>query len=339
MPKTAHPAKSVLLFDPRRLRSARLLRSLAETKELSLTGCAKDLTQAYNLTEHEHPDLVILGEEVTLQNGFPMFAAMLAALEIECLLLTADDTGAPGAFEKVGVADIDRTGGIGPYLVARYKIFPQAPAFAAGLTQKTEGSPVRGVWNTVVIGASTGGVEALIEVLSSFPPTCPPTLIVQHINASFLPGLAQRLDRHCAASVRPAADVDAIKPGQVLMAPGDSQHLVISPPGQRCQLISGDPMCGHRPSIDMLFQSASGLGTKAVGVILTGMGRDGADGLAAIRRSGGWTIAQDEATSTVYGMPRAAQQMGAAIQQLPLTQIGPALLKAAARPIERTSHG
>ena len=194
-------------------------------------------------------------------------------------------------------------------------------------------------WKTVVIGASTGGVEALIEVLSAYPQVGPPTLIVQHISANFLPGLAQRLDRHCAAHVRPAREIDTIEPGLVLIAPGNSAHLRIVPPGRHCHLVPGAPVSGHCPSVDALFSSAAALGHRAVGVLLTGMGRDGAEGMDAIRRAGGWTIGQDAATSTVYGMPRAARQLGAVASELPLARIGPALLKAAAKTREESRDG
>lgn len=326
------PRLSVLLLDPRRHRSHRYLVSIAETPEIALVGCAKDLTAAYNLTEHEHPDLVLIAEEVTRLGNFPMYAAMLAALEVDCILIAAGDRPAPGPYACTTDADLDRAGGLGPFLGARYGLGrlsrPPGP-----------GAHVSEGWKTVVIGASTGGVEALIQVLSAYPPSCPPTLIVQHISGTYLPGLAQRLDRHCAARVRPAAATDSLEPGLVLMAPGNDRHLSIAAPGRRCRLVPGAPVSGHRPSVDVLFRSAAALGPGVVGVLLTGMGRDGAEGLAAIRRAGGWTIGQDEASSTVYGMPRVAHEMGAVAQQLPVSRIGPALLSAAAQSTERSRHG
>lgn len=334
MPKNAAPSLSVLLLDPRKLRAHRFLRSVAETPEIALIGCARDLTQAYNLTEHDHPDLVLLDEEVTRLGNFPMYAAMLAALEVDCIMLASGEGRPAPPYPAISAADIDLAGGLGPYLAARYRLNRTVSPTPAA----SSAPPAPSDWKTVVIGASTGGVEALIELLSAYPETCPPTLVVQHISGNFLPGLAQRLDRHCAARVRPAATVDDIAPGVVLMAPGNSQHLTIVPPGRRSRLVPGGPVSGHRPSVDALFHSAAALGPDVVGVILTGMGRDGAAGLAAIRRAGGWTIGQDEGSSAVYGMPRAAHQIGAVSRQLPISRIGPALLKAAANDRERHRH-
>lgn len=332
MPSDRSPSLSVLLLDPRRHRSNRYLLSISEHPEIALVGHARDLTQAYNLTEHEHPDLVLLAEEVTRLGNFPMYAAMLAALEVEAIVIASDNHAAPGPHPTTSDAEIDRAGGLGGFITAHYGVRrsndPVAPRTGPGEE-----------WKTVVIGASTGGVEALIRLLSDYPEAGPPTLIVQHISANFLPGLAQRLDRHCASTVRPAATTDVLCPGLVLLAPGNDRHLSIVAPGHRCRLTHGAPVSGHRPSVDVLFHSAATLGPAAVGVLLTGMGRDGAEGLAAMRRAGSWTIGQDEASSTVYGMPRAAHQMGAVAQQLPISRIAPAVLSAAAQSTERSRHG
>ena len=332
MPSERSSRLSVLLLDPRRHRSNRYLLSIAETPEITLVGCARDLTEAYNITEHEQPDLVLLAEEVTGLRNFPMYAAMLAALEVDCVAIAATPRSAVGPYNATSDTEIDRAGGMGPFLAARRGL-GRAPGHPRPNAGSADG------WKTVVIGASTGGVEALIRVLSDYPETGPPTLIVQHISGKFLPGLAQRLDRHCASTVRPAGLSDVLAPGLVLLAPGNERHLSIIAPGRRCRLSPGAPVSGHRPSVDVLFHSAAGLGPAAVGVLLTGMGRDGAGGLAAMRRAGSWTIGQDEASSTVYGMPRAAFEMGAVAQQLPISRIGSALLSAAAQSTERSRHG
>lgn len=324
---------SILLLDPRRLRCNRFASSIEKTPGVSLIGSTKDLTQAYNLTEHEQPDLVVIAEEVTQLASFPMYAAMLDALEIEKIVVVAGPGSKVHTNRTFVVAEeIERTGGLGPYLLkrAQFTVAALTPDVIPDRVSRPNSPVTPTGWKTVVIGASTGGVEALIEILSQFPATCPPTLIVQHISANFLPGLAQRLDRHCPAQVRPAAAMDDLKPGLVLIAPGNTQHLTIQAQGRRCRLAHGPQMSGHRPSVDMLFHSAVPLGAAAVGVLLTGMGRDGAEGLAAIRRAGGWTIGQDEASSTVYGMPRAAYELNAVAQQLPLERIGAAILNAAA---------
>ncbi|WP_371039008.1 MULTISPECIES: CheB methylesterase domain-containing protein [unclassified Rhodosalinus] len=184
----------------------------------------------------------------------------------------------------------------------------------------------------VCIGASTGGIAALEAILPLLPRDAPPTLVVQHIPGRFAGGLATRLARHCAGSVREAKDGMELKPGSILFAPGGDRHLAIDPSGRRCRLVEGPPCAGHRPSVDVLFQSAARHGRRAVGVLLTGMGRDGAAGLAAIRAAGGRTIAQSEESCTVYGMPRAAMDLGAVELSLPPVRIPAALRALAAGP-------
>lgn len=293
--------------------------------------------RAYDLTEHQQPDIVLVAEAETRRANFAMYQAMLSALEITCIILRTESgqASAPAGCRVASAAEIAAESGLGPYLAQRHGVGKAAPIAAAPATPRP---PSATGWKTVVMGASTGGVEALIEILAHYQAECPPTMIVQHIGARFLPGLAQRLDRHCAAAVRPARTSDDIAPGLVLLAPSDATHLMVVPPGRRCRLVPGAPESGHRPSVDVLFRSAAALGTQAVGALLTGMGRDGAAGLAEIRRAGGITIAQDAASATVYGMPRAAQELGAVSRQLALARIGPAILTAAATG-ERAPHG
>lgn len=184
----------------------------------------------------------------------------------------------------------------------------------------------------VLIGASTGGVDALIEILSSFPADCPPTAIVQHTGRRHSDSLIQLLAKTCRAKVVAPSDGMEIRRGMVCIAAGGDRHLHIRATGSpRCLLQAGPPVSGHVPSVDELFQSATAWADRAVAVILTGMGRDGAAGLAALRQNGASTIAQDEATSLVYGMPRAAWELGAVEQRLPLSLIAQAALRAARR--------
>lgn len=182
----------------------------------------------------------------------------------------------------------------------------------------------------VAVGSSTGGVEALIRVLEQFPANCVPTVITQHMPPHFTASFAARLDRLCQPKVREAKAGDPLLPGHVYVAPGGEQHLEVT--GREkltCLLRPGAPVNGHCPSVDVLFRSvARAAGSRAVGVILTGMGRDGAEGLLAMRQAGARTIGQDEASSVVYGMPRAASELGAVGRQLPLGRIGPEILSA-----------
>ena len=182
--------------------------------------------------------------------------------------------------------------------------------------------------DVVAIGSSTGGVEALLTILSQFPETCPPTVITQHMPATFTASFAARLDRASGAKVQEAVDGAPLEVGKVYVAPGGATHLeVVRSAGLRCRLVAGDPVSGHRPSVDVLFRSvAQAVGDKAVGAILTGMGRDGAQGLLQMRQAGARTVGQDEASCVVYGMPRAAQEIGAVEKQVSLSSIGQSIL-------------
>ncbi len=188
--------------------------------------------------------------------------------------------------------------------------------------------PLGGPAGTLVaMGASTGGTEALREVLQNLPQDAPPVAVVQHMPAGFTAAFARRLDQLCAVRVKEAADGDELARGLVLIAPGD-RHLLVERRGTvlRARLSDGPPVCRHRPSVDVLFRSVAQVaGPAALGVILTGMGADGAAGLAEMRASGARTIAQDEATCVVFGMPKEAIALGAAQRTLPLDQIAPAI--------------
>jgi len=182
----------------------------------------------------------------------------------------------------------------------------------------------------IAIGASTGGVEALIAILSQFPPNCPPTVISQHMPATFTRSFASRLNNLCAASVSEATDGAPIEPGKIYLAPGD-YHLELAGSGTfRCRLSDAPKVNGHRPSVDVMFKSVMrAVGSRAIGVILTGMGRDGAEGLLTLRKAGGETIGQDEQSCVVYGMPKVAFELGAVARQLPLERIGETLVRIA----------
>ena len=182
----------------------------------------------------------------------------------------------------------------------------------------------------VAIGASTGGTEALREILEAMPAGAPGMVIVQHMPEGFTAAFARRLDQTCRMEVKEAADGDRVLPGRALIAPGN-QHVLVRRHGAelRVQLSDGPLVSRHRPSVDVLFQSvARAAGAHALGVILTGMGTDGAAGLLDMRNAGAVTLAQDEATSVVHGMPRAAIHSGAVQFVHPLPAIAPAILAA-----------
>jgi two-component system chemotaxis response regulator CheB len=184
----------------------------------------------------------------------------------------------------------------------------------------------------VAIGASMGGTEALHTLLAALPADTPGIVVAQHMPAAFTGAFARSLNARCALQVREAVNGDPVAPGVVLVAPGDSHVRVRGTPGRwTVEVLPGRHVDGCRPSVDALLHSVTAAaGPRALGVVLTGMGSDGARGLLALRLAGAHTIAQDEATSVVYGMPRAAATLGAAVEVLPLHAIAPTLLRHAA---------
>ncbi|MCG8529788.1 MAG: CheB methylesterase domain-containing protein [Desulfovibrionales bacterium] len=180
----------------------------------------------------------------------------------------------------------------------------------------------------IALGASTGGVDAIQRVLTTFPADGPAILIVQHMPPKFTHRFAQRLDRLCKLTVREAVDGEPLAPGLALLAPGNF-HMTLQPKGDRYQVRTNQaPMVHHqRPAVDVLFKSvARHAGARSMGILLTGMGMDGARGMVAMKAAGAFTIAQDEASSVVYGMPREAVNAGAVDLSLNIDRIGQAAL-------------
>ncbi|WP_108395922.1 protein-glutamate methylesterase/protein-glutamine glutaminase [Devosia submarina] len=175
----------------------------------------------------------------------------------------------------------------------------------------------------ICIGASTGGTEALRDVLEKLPTSTPPLVIVQHMPEKFTAAFARRLNALCAIEVKEAEDGDVLLPGRALIAPGN-QHLVLVRTGNRysVSIVDGPHVSRHRPSVDVLFRSAAQVaGKNAMGIILTGMGDDGARSLLEMREAGSHTVAQDEESSVVFGMPKEAIQRGAAVRTVPLSRV------------------
>lgn len=184
----------------------------------------------------------------------------------------------------------------------------------------------------IAIGASTGGTEAIRQVLEPMPANSPAILITQHMPAGFTRSFVRRLDGLCAVQVHEAEDGQRVLPGHVYLAPGGIAHMVLERSGANyvVKLDPSEPINRHRPSVDALFHSVARVaGRNAVGALLTGMGKDGAQGLLAMKQAGSTTCAQDEATSVVYGMPREAANIGATDVVLPLSEISAYLLKSA----------
>ncbi|TYZ51932.1 chemotaxis response regulator protein-glutamate methylesterase, partial [Ralstonia solanacearum] len=180
----------------------------------------------------------------------------------------------------------------------------------------------------IIVGASTGGTEAIKDFLLEMPPDCPGILIVQHMPAGFTTSFAKRLDGLCRIRVKEAVHGERVLPGHAYIAPGD-MHLSLGRSGANyvTELDQNPPVNRHRPAVDVLFRSAArNAGANAIGVILTGMGKDGAAGMLEMRNAGAYNVAQDEASCVVYGMPKEAVAHGGVHDILPLHQIGPHVL-------------
>lgn len=202
------------------------------------------------------------------------------------------------------------------------RVEPAAPLASSAAGRRGQPLP-----EVIAIGSSTGGVEALTEVLTRFPAECPPTLVTQHMPEHFTRSFAERLDRLCGPKVVEAEDGMPVRHGTVYIAPGSIGHLVVTGRVDKSlRIVHGELRSGHMPSVNVMFEAVAKVyADKAAAALLTGMGSDGAEGMLALKNAGARTIAQDRASSLVYGMPAAAARLGAANQILPLTEVAGAL--------------
>ncbi|MDX8353349.1 CheB methylesterase domain-containing protein [Cognatiyoonia sp. IB215182] len=322
----------VLVAEPNEMRRSQAAERLKKVAGVNVMATCADLSNAFNTIEHRPPHLVLYANEFTRMQEFEAMETLCRCLSVRW---TTFGLGTSTLDRRDGGVDLSAD----PQSVhSALRAIMQGKAAAsreakAGLFQ----SPFHARSDRIVlIGSSTGGIDALLEVLGSFPVDCPPTLIVQHTGAAFSAGLARLLDGRVEPKVVEARDGEPLQPGVVMIAPGADRHLVLdSQRGLRCRLTNGEKVSGHRPSVDALFQSAKPIAGRTTAVILTGMGKDGAHGLHTLKRAGAATIGQDKATSLVYGMPGAAAELNALQQVLPLPAIGPAILKSSQRDIRQ----
>ena len=312
---------------------------IAQTPDLEVVGTAPDPYVARDKIVQCQPYVITLDVEMPRMDGLTFLKKLMHYHPLPVIIVSSlTQKGSQMALEALEYGAVEvlakpggafSVGDLGKQLLdkiraaARIKIEkknddsppPPPPAKVAPLTQTTN--------KIIAIGASTGGTEAIKEVLLRLPPNVPGVVIVQHMPPKFTTAFAERLDKMCALEVREAQDGDSVLTGRALIAPGN-YHMLLRRSGARyyVQVKDGPPVHHQRPSVDVLFNStAQTAGANALGVILTGMGGDGADGLLAMKEKGAYTIAQDEATCVVFGMPKEAIKKGAAQKVMPLLRI------------------
>ena len=350
----------ILIVDDSAIVRRILTEALSGESDIEVVGTAPDPYVARDKILALHPDVLTLDIEMPRMDGLtflkklmhfhPLPTIIISSLaQSSCLVaLQALEFGAVEVLAKPG----------GPYSVGelRQNLAHKVRAAAAARIRRPEpvsaareakpAPPARLVAPALpsaavlAIGASTGGTEAIANVLTRLPQSCPGMVITQHIPAQFSRAFAKRLNDLCAMEVKEAEDGDTLRSGLALIAPGDF-HMLLRHGGGRyyVSVKTGPRVCYQRPSVDVLFASvAEAAGADAVGVLLTGMGNDGAQGLLKMRQAGAHTIAQNEATCVVYGMPREAVERGAAAQILALPAIAEAMLAAGARRVSRADR-
>ena len=312
--------------------------TLEADPEIEVIGRAADPYAARDLLKTLSPDVITLDLEMPKMDGLTFLRLLMAHKPVPVVVMSSlSQRGSDYAIEALRLGAIEvigKPGGstsfgdLGPQLIAKVKaaavarprsITSVATPRPASITARR--FPPRSL---ILLGASTRGTEARREVLTGLPQGLPPIAVVQHIPATFSRTFAERLDQLCSITVREAVDGERLEPGTALIAPGNF-HLMLHWRGDHyvTRVVSGPPVWHQRPAVDLLFKSAidNGAAPYAVAGVLTGMGRDGADGLLGLRSGGAQTLAQDEATSVVYGMPRVAWENGGAQIRLPLDRI------------------
>ena len=348
----------VLIVDDSKLIRDVLTAILNEQPDIEVVGAAADAFQARDLIKQLNPDVITLDVEMPKMNGLEFLDKLMRAEPTPVVMIsTATERGSEVTFRALELGAVD--------FVTKPKLAEQTPddygdiiaeKVRAAKTARLKGPrrsdgdfsaeatmppvmkrPVpKGVKTAdrlIAVGASTGGTEAIREFLVGMPDDCPGIVIVQHMPENFTKMFAERLNGLCRINVKEAEHNDPILPGHAYIAPGGKHLWVKRDDGQLlCKLSTEAPMNLHRPSVDFLFRScAKFIGADAVGVIMTGMGRDGADGMVSMKEKGSWNIAQDEATSVIFGMPREAIEANAVHEVAPLGKLREKALAASQR--------
>jgi two-component system, chemotaxis family, protein-glutamate methylesterase/glutaminase len=337
----------VLIVDDSLLIRQMFTKILNDDPEIEVLGSAEDPFEARDKIKLLNPDVITLDIEMPKMDGITFLKKIMALHPLPVVMVSsltqrgADATiqaleiGAVDYVPKTTSTDFD-TENLREELVRKVKNAAKIKVtqIRAEVTTKTiiksDYKPIKFKNNVLVaIGASTGGVESLRDVLINIPANFPPIVITQHMPPKFTKSFADRLSKVCHINVKEAESGDLLEAGNAYIAPGGF-HLEVIKRGNDmgCIVRNGENVTGHKPSVDVLFESvAKNIGNKAVGVILTGMGRDGAKGMVAMKQAGCFNFGQDEASSIVYGMPKAAFMAGAVDVQLPLNKVADELIK------------
>lgn len=349
----------VLVIDDSALMRGLLTEMINAAPDVEVVGAAPDAVIAREMIKALNPDVLTLDVHMPKMDGLEFLERLMRLRPMPVVMVSSfTESGSEttlkalelGAVDFIGKPRADGARRMEDYaedLVEKIRAAnaarlrrpvmtrPVPASVAPPLAAPAASSATRlgGSGKIIFLGASTGGTEAIKEFLMAIPADCPPILVVQHMPESFTASFARRLDGICPPRVIEAQGNERIEPGKVYIAPGHS-HLQIrrAPGGYLTELLATPPVNRHRPSVDVLFDSAASLvGRQAVGVILTGMGKDGAQGLLRMRQAGARTFGQDEASCVVYGMPREAFLVGAVEEQSSLEEIGRRVLQAAIR--------
>ena len=325
----------VLVVDDSILFRNVLVQSLESDPNIQVVAQAKDPYEARDAIIQYRPDVMTLDVELPRMNGIEFLRKLMPQYPLPVVVISALSDKVFDALEAGAVDFVNKPGNMDRVqlnnflkqeLTTKIKI---ASTAKVGKLKKAElgatGKDVNvaGSNRIIAIGASTGGTEAIYEVLKQFRRDVPGIVIVQHMPPGFTKMYAERLNNQCEVAVKEAQTGDKVVPGQVLIAPGDRQmKLVKVGDGYQVECRSEEKVNGHCPSVDVLFRSVAKVaGRNAIGIILTGMGGDGAKGLLEMRKAGASTIGQDEASSIVYGMPKVAYELGAVQHRMGLSGI------------------
>ncbi len=326
----------VLVVDDSIVFRQTMARGISEDALIEVVATASDPYMARDKILELGPDVMTLDVEMPRMNGIEFLKKLMPQYPIPVIVVSAVsesifDALDAGAVDFVAKPDAKSPRNLEVFLhelIVKIKI---ASTAKVGQLKREHGNvlPTSGTYakkgdRIIAIGASTGGTEAICEILREFSPDMPGTVIVQHMPPVFTGMYAQRLNNICRVEVKEAETGDLVAPGRALLAPGD-RHMRINRRGSvyTVECFNGDPVNGHCPSVDVLFNSmAEKAGALGIGVILTGMGFDGAKGLLKMKQAGAVTIGQDEQSSVVYGMPKVAYEIGAVSKKVSLDRIG-----------------